>query len=140
MAYSLKQAAEAAGKSKPTILRAIQSGRISAARDPNTMAWLIEPAELHRVYPLTDEPLRNTEMTRDVIPSDSAVLQRELDLLREERERERRDAQATIADLRERLDREAEERRQAQAQLAALLTDQRPAPVVRRSWLPWRRQ
>jgi hypothetical protein len=30
---SLKQAAAATGKSKPTILRAIQSGRISAEKD-----------------------------------------------------------------------------------------------------------
>jgi hypothetical protein len=45
-----------------------------------------------------------------------------------------------IADLRRQRDREAEERRQAQAQLTALLTDQRPAAPApaRRSWWRWR--
>ncbi|MGE5713035.1 MAG: hypothetical protein ACM32F_04100 [Betaproteobacteria bacterium] len=40
-----------------------------------------------------------------------------------------------IRDLRGRLDSEAEERRQAQARLTALLTDQRPAR--RRKWWLW---
>ena len=142
MAYTLKQAAEATGKSKPTILRAIQSHKISAARDPATQGWLIDPAELHRVYPpVTDEPLRNAEMTRDVIPNELSALRREIEIrderitaLQEERQRERQDAQGTIDDLRRRLDAEAEERRK----LTALLTDQRPQrdEPVRRSW--WR--
>lgn len=138
MAYTLKQAAEATGKSKPTILRAIQSHKLSATRDAVTQAWLIEPAELHRVYPpVTDKPVRNGEMTRDVIPDEMTSLRREisvrdeqLEALREERQRERQDAQITIDDLRHRLDAEAEERRK----LTALLTDQRPA---RRSWWSW---
>jgi hypothetical protein len=142
MAYSLKQAAEATGKSKPTILRAIQSHKISAARNSATQAWLIEPAELHRVYPpVTDEPLRNTKMTRDVTPDEISTLRREIEVrdeqleaVRQERERERHDAQSTIDDLRRRLDAEAEERRK----LTALLTDQRTQQEepARRSW--WR--
>lgn len=143
MAYTLKQAAEATGKSKPTILRAIQSHKISATRDELTQGWLIDPAELHRVYPpVTDEPLRNGEMTRDVIPSDISALRREIEIrderiaaLQDERQRERQDAQSTIDDLRRRLDAEAEERRK----LTALLTDQRQPTEQpqRRSW--WRR-
>jgi hypothetical protein len=43
-----------------------------------------------------------------------------------------RDNETVIDDLRHRLDRESEERRQAQAQLTALLTDQRPKP---RHWV-----
>src|SRR3954453_13715190 len=50
MAYSLREAAAAAGKGKPAILKAIQNGRISAQKD-EFGAWHIEPAELHRVYP-----------------------------------------------------------------------------------------
>src|SRR3982750_3758898 len=50
MAYSLKQAAEATGRTKPTILRAIQTGKISAKKT-EMGEWEIEPAELHRVYP-----------------------------------------------------------------------------------------
>ena len=47
--YSVKQAAEATGKTKPTILRAIQANRIAARKDEHGR-WQIEPAELHRVY------------------------------------------------------------------------------------------
>ena len=52
MSYTLGQAARATGKSKPTIARAIQTGRISAARAENG-SYTIDPAELSRVYPLT---------------------------------------------------------------------------------------
>jgi hypothetical protein len=46
----MKQAADATGRSKPTILRAIQTGKISAKK--NEMGeWEIDPAELHRIYP-----------------------------------------------------------------------------------------
>ena len=47
--YTVKQAAEVVGKTKPTILRAIQNGRISARRDGQGR-WWIEPAELRRAY------------------------------------------------------------------------------------------
>jgi hypothetical protein len=50
--YSLKQAADAVGRGKPAILKAINSGRISAKKDDNGQ-WQIDPAELHRVYPVT---------------------------------------------------------------------------------------
>lgn len=47
--YSVKQAAEATGKTKPTILRAIQANRIVARKNEHGR-WQIDPAELHRVY------------------------------------------------------------------------------------------
>src|SRR3712207_2068377 len=47
---SLLEAAHRVGKSKPTILRAIQTGKVSATRDEPTGEWRIEPAELFRVY------------------------------------------------------------------------------------------
>ena len=47
--YSVKQAAEATGKTKPTILRAIQANRIAARKDEHGR-WQIDPAELDRVY------------------------------------------------------------------------------------------
>lgn len=55
MTYSLKQAAQATGKTRPTILRAIQKSKISATRHEVTGAWQIDPAELHRVYPPVDQ-------------------------------------------------------------------------------------
>src|SRR5215212_4419787 len=51
MAYTLSEAARAAGRGKTTLLRMIRSGRLSATRDPVTGGWLVEPAELHRLYP-----------------------------------------------------------------------------------------
>lgn len=135
MAYSLKHAAEATGKSKPTILRAIQSGKISAKKDDHN-EWLIDPAELHRVYePITRNDARTVAERNDEILNEKASLRREVEIRDErliaieaERERERLTLQETIADLRRRLDAEAEERRK----LTMLLTDQRkaePEPV-----------
>jgi excisionase family DNA binding protein len=48
--FSLRQAAQQAGTSKSTILRAIQSGRLSATRTDDG-GYSIDPAELFRVYP-----------------------------------------------------------------------------------------
>jgi hypothetical protein len=47
---SLAQATAATGMVKSSILRAIKCGRISAVRD-DLGRWLIEPVELHRVFP-----------------------------------------------------------------------------------------
>jgi hypothetical protein len=49
--YSLAQAAKAAGKSKPTIARAIKAGKLSATRGEDG-SYTIDPSELARVYPL----------------------------------------------------------------------------------------
>ena len=98
MPYSLKQAAEATGKTKPTILRAIQSSKISATRHQVTGAWQIDPAELHRVYPALAEGVAqqdNSErVTHDETDGEIILLRRELQLkdehlraFREERQR-----------------------------------------------------
>src|SRR5689334_3440778 len=121
MAYSLKQAALASGKSKPTILRAIQAGKSSAVKDKDS-EWQIEPAELHRVFdpvPVrsgADEAEWND--TYQAAPVETALLRAELEHLRRrvagietDRERERREASETISDLRQRLDQSEEERR-----------------------------
>jgi len=128
MAYSLKQAAEATGKSKPTILRAIQSGKISGKKDDNG-EWSIDPAELHRVYAaVASNDTRNDASPNHEIPNETAALRHEikirdekLELLEAERSRERGTLQDTIDDLRRRLDGESEERRA----LTRMLTDQR---------------
>src|SRR3954451_23449426 len=96
-AYTLKQAAVAIGKSKPTVLRAIQSGKISALRDEMTGGWLIEPAELHRLYPpvvpvMVHDAVMNGGVMASVTPHETVQLRRELEILREERERERQEA------------------------------------------------
>jgi septal ring factor EnvC (AmiA/AmiB activator) len=137
MPYSLKQAATASGKSKPTILRAIQSGKVSAEKDEQG-EWQIDPAELHRVYPPVtertglDETVWNDTQQADS-PVETALLRSEVQQMRErfasleiDRERERREASDTITDLRKRLDQSEQERREKDRQLTALLTDQRP--------------
>jgi hypothetical protein len=48
--FGLRQAAQQAGASKSTILRAIQSGRLSASRTDDG-GYAIDAAELFRVYP-----------------------------------------------------------------------------------------
>jgi Sperm tail len=125
MSYSLKQAAEASGRTKPTILRAIQLGKISAQKDDHG-EWQIDPAELHRVYkPVTEvEPI-------DTSANDAAV-QREIELLREmlsdkdkQIDRIVADKDRQIENLSRRLESVDEERRTTLRQLTALLTDQR---------------
>ena len=138
MPYSLKEAADATGKTKPTILRAIQGGKISAKKDDHG-EWEIDPAELHRVYPLAAEgDTRNGVQRNDETPVETGVLRQEIALLREmlvERDRRVADKDEVIGDLRTRLDAEAEERRRTQAQLTALLTDQREEQEPkRRKW------
>ncbi len=141
MRYTLKQAAEAAGKSKPTILRAIQSGRISAIRHNLTRNWLIEAAELHRVYPLHAKE----EVLIHETVNETVWLKREIEqknetirLLQEIQERERSLLESSIDDLRQRLDRESEERRRLSAQVTALLTDQskKEAPQEKEESVP----
>src|SRR5829696_3534078 len=48
--FKMRQAAQEAGTSNSTILRAIQSGRLSATRTDDG-GYSIDPAELFRVYP-----------------------------------------------------------------------------------------
>jgi hypothetical protein len=108
MSYSLKQAAAATGKTKTTILRAIQTSKISATKDA-LGAWQIDPAELHRVYkPVGDADVHQTQRNA------SELYER----LLAEKDRQ-------IASLAEQLTAANEERRTTLRQLTALLTDQR---------------
>ncbi|MBV8575710.1 MAG: hypothetical protein JOZ58_11845 [Acetobacteraceae bacterium] len=89
----MKQAAQATGKSRPTILRAIQSSKISAARHEITGAWQIDPAELHRVYPLvhkSDDHEHETEQRNNPVMLEVHLLRERL-----------ADKDAMIAELRE---------------------------------------
>ena len=127
MKYTLSKAAAATGKNKATIQRAIKSGKISAIKN-SSGAYEIDPSELHRVYPATAQLAAQQNISNDTQHLDKydVTMQLKLDLLEAERERERDQLQATIDDLRTRLDR-SEER------IMALL----PAPKKWR-WLPWK--
>lgn len=134
---SLKQAAEFAGTTKPTILKHMAKGRVSGEKDEHGQ-WWFDLAELVRAYgePGSRNGSGNTslnnrnpsEFTGETLPetaalvADLAATKARLELVEQERERERRDKDGTIADLRARLDHEADERRR----LTTLLTDQRP--------------
>lgn len=134
MAYTLGEAAKATGISKASISRAINSGRISAIKKDNG-SFSIEPVELHRVYPpksaapVTETTTGTTRKgdadTRN--GSDSNVLQARLDAALEQL----RDRDGTIDDLRHRLDRSDEERREAQARVIGLLAGPGPAESKR---------
>lgn len=109
MPYTLGQAAKATGKSKPTILQAIRNGRLSATRDDKNQ-WQIDPAELDRVYPVSV----NTE--RDETHNNTSTLQAAIEHLRELLSRTERERD----ELSRRLDDEADERRNATAEIRRL--------------------
>lgn len=133
MNYSVTEAARAVGKSRASIIRAIAAGTLSANRDNPTKPWTIEGAELFRVFsgpvrePLTD-PL--SELPRS---GDDRGVTRDRDALVAAHE-------ATIEDLRRRLDIATQQLGEALQQVR-LLTDQRaaPPPAPRRPWWPWKR-
>lgn len=83
MALTLKQAAKEIGLSKPAVLKAIQKGRISAAKDEKGR-WQIEPAELFRVYPKSNQVNRVND-NQLTIGNDkvNSGLQVEVEVLRE---------------------------------------------------------
>lgn len=86
MKYTAGQAAKAAGISKATITRALKSGKISGMKD-DSGAWVIDPAELHRVFsPVADEPPKTQIMKRSAPleeMSETGALERENQMLRE---------------------------------------------------------
>jgi hypothetical protein len=142
--YTLTEAARATGHNRSAIWKAIKRGALSANRDAASGHWLIEAAELHRVFPaalphVSKGTPRNGLEARmepaEIAATETAVLRAQL-----EAERARAAVlEGVVDDLRRRLDTEAEERRR----LTALLTDRSTtpaAPVAPRRWrLPWRR-
>ena len=59
MKLSANEAAKRTGKSVPTITRAIKSGKISAEKS-GSGGYLIDPAELFRVFPAIAKPNAET--------------------------------------------------------------------------------
>lgn len=135
--YSLKEAADAVGRGKPAILKAIQKGVISAQKSPLGQ-WEIDPAELHRVYkPVPKESIPESEIERkepDETVNDSIELRAKLETMAELKAR----IENECADLRRRLDQSEEARQKAEeakdrafgelTRLTLMLTDQRERP------------
>ena len=127
----LSEAAKLTGKDKATIHRAMASGRLSFVIGPNG-ARQIDPAELERVFRLTAPGAIASRNRPAAVRNNLQPLQ--TDALLEAERNKIAILEATVADLRQRLDRADAERRQAQEKLTAILADQRPA---RRGWWRW---
>ncbi len=93
MPLTLGQAAIQAGRSKPTILKALKTGRLSGAKVGNE--WQIEPSELFRVYPQTTKvnanalPLVNppeNAIENAVLRTQLDAAQQQIQSLKEERD------------------------------------------------------
>ena len=129
---SLSAAAKEVNRSKSTLSRAIKEGRLSATRCEDG-SYQIDPAELYRVFPAPVPQPTTSNATQPESELDGTLriqlemAERERDREREERNREREQMQATIDDLRTRLDR-------AESRIAGLL----PTPPVRQGrWRRW---
>lgn len=113
MAMSLSTAAKETGVSKSTLSRAIKGGRLSAVRSDDG-SYRIEAAELFRVYPRAaqpasdarhDAPRNSFEEVPESPSSELEILRVKLAMTEAMLARE----QETVADLRKRLDMEAEQ-------------------------------
>lgn len=151
MSWSISQAAKETGLSKSTISRAIKAGRVSALRQDDG-AYLIEPAELFRVYPrevaqpspdARHEAVRNPHEEAYATPShDVEILRVKLAmteaLLQQERENSKRQ-QDTVEDLRRRLD-ATSEKVLALAQPSSETRHDAPRnPPQPRRWWSWKK-
>lgn len=132
---SMRDAARFVRLDKGTLSRHQKSGKVTGRKDEQGRLWF-EPSELMRAYPNVDYAVagnvaeRNDSTTTQQAPQQPQQdaqqplieeLRRQISEQKAEREREREQYQDTIADLRRRLDQEAEERRR----MTLLLTDQR---------------
>jgi excisionase family DNA binding protein len=124
MGYSLAEAAKAVGVSKPTLFRAIKSGKLSAIRRDDG-AYDVDPAELHRAFPATVSDEHDT--TRDLKRNETDVLRAEIEGLRQH-----------VALLTSERDDLREDRNRWREQATRLLPA--PQPAARRRWWSWRRR
>ena len=129
MTMTLNEAAKSCHKAKGTILKAIREGRLTAPKDDKGR-YEIDPSELHRVFPLTTN---NQSEKPTLTPTSDHEIRIEIERLRTELKAANilsENMAETVSDLRDRLDREGEERRQ----LTAILTDQRTGQGARRGF------
>jgi hypothetical protein len=137
---SLRDAAQQAGTSKSTILRAIQTGRLSAARTDDG-GYSIDPAELFRVYPpksSTDAPERSADQsTGQDAPPPATPDATELRLLNVQLEAQLK-ALRDILEAERKRGEELREERGRWASQAERLALPGPAPASTRGWWPLR--
>jgi excisionase family DNA binding protein len=119
--FTLGTAAKHVGKSKPTISKAIKDGKLSATKVNGV--YQIDPSELDRAFP------RNSPSEADTAPLRASSGSIDVALA----EQRNSHLEATVEDLKSRLDEMKSERDQAmqdaredRARVVALLEDQRP--------------
>jgi excisionase family DNA binding protein len=119
--FTLGTAAKHVGKSKPTISKAIKDGKLSATKVNGV--YQIDPSELDRVFPQNSSSEVQTAHLRASSRSIDVALA----------EQRNSHLEATVEDLKARLDEMKAERDQAmqdsredRARVVALLEDQRP--------------
>jgi hypothetical protein len=140
MPQTLGQAAKAVGKNRTTILRAIKAGKLSATHDDATGSWLIEPAELHRLYPPADAHASAPPGAAHSRSSGASGAIRELHARLADKDTVIGSLERTVDDLRRRLDIEAEERRRLTAVLSDMRAATPPPAAAARRWWPWGRR
>jgi hypothetical protein len=118
-----------------TVLRAIKAGKVSATRNEHG-EWEIDPAEMHRVYPVASTSAEQPDAPaapHDHLEELLAALRVQLDDMRNERDdmRKERDRARTDADTW----RAAFEREHSQRVLPAPRNDTHQPG----RWWPWRR-
>lgn len=128
---SMTKGAELAGVSKGTVSKALKSGRLSYAEKTDN-GYLIDTSELFRVFPSKQpETVETTHLdtpvgNRETLMETGGLL-REVELLREQL----RDRDGVVDDLRQRLDKSEDERREAQARVIGLLAGPGPTESKR---------
>lgn len=139
MQLSMGRAAKVAGVSKSTLSRAIKSGKLSASRSEGG-GWLIDPAELARVYegcnpatlgsgvaegsvahratPEAQPPQPGFHQGEAVLREQVAALQAQFDLMRERLDESREQMRERADELRDERDEWREQAKAAQRMLA----------------------
>jgi hypothetical protein len=88
--FTLTKAAEEVGRTRSTLFKAIKAGRLSATKDSQGH-FLIDPAELHRVYVAVNVSQGNKTKQAETVDDTGEVvfLRRENELLRQQAQRDR---------------------------------------------------
>lgn len=127
---TLRKAVEEFDVSRPTLTKALKSGKISGEKDSKG-TWKVDPSELSRVYnPRSKEQEKEHQPEHAKNTPDFNYLQGKVDAL-----------EAQIEDLKEQRDKAEERASSSDARLYGLLQDMRQdtASPKKRSWWPWSR-
>jgi chromosome segregation ATPase len=134
---TLAEAARETGLTNPAIFKSIQKGRLSASKDEKGQ-WIIDPAELFRVYP----PAAKKETAEPQTANLGLFLKlKEMETKLEVTEKRLLDKESEIQNFRVQVDdlRSERERWRVQAeQITRLLTDQREKEQAKKpGFLAW---